>query len=263
MIKTSLILALRSVARLYITLHCTRIKSFLKCIPESIATRLHEVVPDPIDGGIENHVVTVHDHLGNVLFKTLGYQVKNVYELGIDVQWDKKCVGYHENEEGVWVIFEDSTRERGDFLVGADGIHSAIRKQKIPKLISNHLGIMQCCTDVSPNKELFDRILSITGNNSSNAINESSRYRVSFGYSYPSEQHEKDDNWTYKNYELSTSKFPDDENPEMVLNDIKKRIKENRPQGGDAVHAMNPWIGIGTSNALTNLDEVNWKEISK
>ena len=53
---------------------------------------------------------------------------------------------------------------------------------------------------------------------------------------------------------------------------------------GDAVHAMNPWIGIGlfvlhhefcvrintlclpnffslgTSNALTNLDEVNWKK---
>ncbi|CAG8699344.1 11942_t:CDS:2 [Funneliformis mosseae] len=193
----------------YITLH--ERKSFLKCIPESIDTRLHEVVPDPIDGGIENHVVTVHDHLGNVLFKTPGYQVKNVYELGIDVQWDKKCVGYHENEEGVWVIFEDGTRGRGDFLVGADGIHSAIRKQKIPELISNHLGITQCCTDVAPNKELFDRILSITGNNSSNAINESSRYRVSFGYSYPSEQHEKDDNWTYKDYELSTSKFPDDE----------------------------------------------------
>ncbi|CAG8673424.1 7561_t:CDS:2, partial [Funneliformis mosseae] len=127
----------------HITLHCKGVISFLKCIPESIATRLHEVVPDPIDGGIENHVVTVHDHLGNVLFKTPGYQVKNVYELGIDVQWDKKCVGYHENEEGVWVIFEDGTRGRGDFLVGADGIHSA---------------------NVATNKELFDRILSITGN---------------------------------------------------------------------------------------------------
>ena len=58
----------------HITLHCKGVKSFLKCIPESIATRLHEVVPDPIDGGIENHVVTVHEHLGNVLFSKLNNQ---------------------------------------------------------------------------------------------------------------------------------------------------------------------------------------------
>jgi 2-polyprenyl-6-methoxyphenol hydroxylase-like FAD-dependent oxidoreductase len=43
---------------------------------------------------------------------------------GIDVQWSKKCIGYDEDEEGVWAIFEDGTRERGDLLVGADGIHS-------------------------------------------------------------------------------------------------------------------------------------------
>lgn len=184
----------------------------------------------------------------------------------------------------------------------------------------NHLGITQCCADITPNKELMDRMLSITGNSlcqvtmgpkgdctflmfrlfpidsNDNNNNETSYYRVSFAYSYPSENHEKNDNWTYKDDELPTSKFPDDENPEFVFNDIKKRIKENRPKGkltdiflefwdlaksriendhencyplrrrplrdidpgsvdqwettrvtllGDAIHAMNPWVGIG------------------
>ncbi|GBB90556.1 hypothetical protein RclHR1_17550003 [Rhizophagus clarus] len=60
-------------------------------------------------------------------------------------------------------------------------------------------------------------------------IDSSSHYRVSFDYSYPSEDYEKNDNWTYKDDELPTSKFPDDENPEFVFNDIKRRIdpKEN------------------------------------
>jgi 2-polyprenyl-6-methoxyphenol hydroxylase-like FAD-dependent oxidoreductase len=47
---------------------------------------------------------------------------------GVDVQWEKKCVGYHEDEEGVWANFEDGTRERGDLLVGSDGIHSPSKK---------------------------------------------------------------------------------------------------------------------------------------
>ncbi|CAG8709651.1 8239_t:CDS:2, partial [Funneliformis mosseae] len=103
-----------------------RVKSLLKRIPKAIATRIHEVVPDPIGDGIENHVVTVHDHLGNILFKTPGYQGR-LRDLLLEVLTCNgvKCVGYHENEEGVWAIFEDGTKESGDFLVGADGIHSA------------------------------------------------------------------------------------------------------------------------------------------
>ncbi|CAG8674930.1 2694_t:CDS:2 [Funneliformis caledonium] len=101
-----------------------------------------------------------------------------------------------------------------------------VRKQKIPELKINHLGITQYCIDVAPNKELFDRILSITGNNFSNEINESSRYRVSFAYSYPSEQHEKDDNWTYMDFELSTSKFPDKKILKCILMISRKELKK-------------------------------------
>ncbi|PKY46125.1 FAD/NAD(P)-binding domain-containing protein [Rhizophagus irregularis] len=351
----------------HITLNNKGVKSLFNCIPESISSRLHEVVLDNKLEHQEHHSSCLYDHKGNVLFKTPGYQVKNIYEFnklnnmftiivtfrdrlrdllleGIDVKWGKKCIGYHEDDDNVWAIFDDGTRERGDLLIGADGIHSPIRKQKIPELKINHLGITQCCVDITPNKELMDRMLSITGNSlcqitmgpkgdctflmfrlfpidSNDNNNETSYYRVSFAYSYPSENHEKNDNWTYKDDELPTSKFPDDENPEFVFNDIKKRIKENRPKGkltdiflefwdlaksriendheicyplrrrplrdidpgsvdqwettrvtllGDAIHAMNPWVGIGTNsaiedaelltNALANWSKDNWKE---
>ncbi len=121
--------------------------------------------------------------------------------------------------------------------------------------------------------------------------------------------------------------YKDDENPEEVFNDIKRRIKENRPEGeltsiilelwdlakvrndnkekspfkttfdqlkkrplkdidplsvkewettrvtllGDAAHAMNPWMALGTNSAIEdafclseafgNLNKNNWKEI--
>jgi len=200
-----------------------------------------------------------------------------------------------------------------------------VRKKKIPELKINHLGITQCCVDIAPNKELVDRMIAITGNSVvqftigpkgdatfiifrlipiglSNSDDESTRYRITFYYSYPSEPHEKHEDWTHKDDELFVPKFPDDENPDQVFNDIKKRIKEDRPKGkltdillelweltklriendyqnypyktfyplrrrplrdidpgtvdqwettrvtllGDAVHAMNPWFGIGS-----------------
>ncbi|RIA84242.1 hypothetical protein C1645_832565 [Glomus cerebriforme] len=319
----------------HITLNNIGVKSLLKCIPESIATRLHEVVLDPISDKLEDHSLSIYDHSGNVLFKTPGYQVKNIYEFsklyniftlivtfrdrlrdllleGVDVQWGKKCIGYHEDEEGVWAIFEDGTRERGDLLVGADGIHSPIRKQKIPGLKINHLGITQCCVDITPNKELLHRMLTITGNSlcqvtmgpkgdctflmfrlypidSSNENDgSSSHYRVLFAYSYPSENNEKNDNWTYKDDELPTSNFliilnKIDHDHEKYSYPLRRRPLRDIDPGtidqwdttrvtllGDAIHAMNPWVGIGTNsaiedaelltNALANWNEYNWKE---
>jgi len=36
----------------------------------------------------------------------------------------KKCIGYEETEEGVWVKFGDGSQEFCDILVGADGVNS-------------------------------------------------------------------------------------------------------------------------------------------
>jgi 2-polyprenyl-6-methoxyphenol hydroxylase-like FAD-dependent oxidoreductase len=42
----------------------------------------------------------------------------------INVEWNKKFVRYEETETGVTAYFEDGTSALGDFLVGADGLHS-------------------------------------------------------------------------------------------------------------------------------------------
>jgi 2-polyprenyl-6-methoxyphenol hydroxylase-like FAD-dependent oxidoreductase len=40
----------------------------------------------------------------------------------------RECVGFEEDEQGVTARFADGKAERGDFLIGADGIHSIVRR---------------------------------------------------------------------------------------------------------------------------------------
>ncbi|EFA83425.1 hypothetical protein PPL_03571 [Heterostelium album PN500] len=51
---------------------------------------------------------------------------------GIDVHYGMKFKSYTEDNDGVSVFFEDGSCERADFLVGADGVHSVVRHQKLP-----------------------------------------------------------------------------------------------------------------------------------
>jgi 2-polyprenyl-6-methoxyphenol hydroxylase-like FAD-dependent oxidoreductase len=45
------------------------------------------------------------------------------------VQTNRECTGFEADTGGVAALFSDGSRERGDILIGADGIHSAIRIQ--------------------------------------------------------------------------------------------------------------------------------------
>jgi len=45
------------------------------------------------------------------------------------VSLGKECVGFEDDGAGVTVRFSDGTHERGTLLVGADGIHSAVRRK--------------------------------------------------------------------------------------------------------------------------------------
>jgi 2-polyprenyl-6-methoxyphenol hydroxylase-like FAD-dependent oxidoreductase len=45
------------------------------------------------------------------------------------VETGRECVGFEADGAGVSALFADNSREHGDFLVGADGIHSVIRGQ--------------------------------------------------------------------------------------------------------------------------------------
>ena len=103
-------------------------------------------MPNPIPN-VEHHGFSLSDHTGKILLKPPSKQVKDVYELekvssgfsaiityrdrlrdvlseNVPIQWDKKCIGYEETEEGVWVFFKDGSQEFCDILVGADGINS-------------------------------------------------------------------------------------------------------------------------------------------
>src|SRR4051794_5944699 len=52
--------------------------------------------------------------------------------LGDSFHLGKPAVGYEEDAEGVTVHLADGSSARGDVLVGADGIRSAIRRQRLP-----------------------------------------------------------------------------------------------------------------------------------
>ncbi|RIB08352.1 hypothetical protein C2G38_2211872 [Gigaspora rosea] len=63
---------------------------------------------------------------------------------------------------GVWALFEDATKELGEILVGCDGFHSNIRKQKLPSLKIKNLGFTIVTADVAPTKKQIDRLFSIS-----------------------------------------------------------------------------------------------------
>jgi 2-polyprenyl-6-methoxyphenol hydroxylase-like FAD-dependent oxidoreductase len=62
-------------------------------------------------------------------------------EVGLEVSFRKKFVGAVEREGGVDVSFEDGTTGVFDFLVGADGIHSTVRRTLYPELTPKFLNM--------------------------------------------------------------------------------------------------------------------------
>ncbi|UII55375.1 FAD-dependent oxidoreductase [Cytobacillus spongiae] len=48
------------------------------------------------------------------------------------VQYDKKLVDFHQDLDGVELVFQDGSVHKTDFVIASDGIHSAIRKKLLP-----------------------------------------------------------------------------------------------------------------------------------
>ncbi|HEY0320848.1 MAG TPA: FAD-dependent monooxygenase [Pyrinomonadaceae bacterium] len=56
------------------------------------------------------------------------------------VRLNAKCIRFEEDEAGVSVHFSDGQMDRGQLLVGADGIHSVVREQLFPEVKLRYSG---------------------------------------------------------------------------------------------------------------------------
>ncbi|EXX74807.1 uncharacterized protein OCT59_023705 [Rhizophagus irregularis] len=159
----------------------------MNCIPSSVALNLPKAIPNPVPD-VEYHGVSANDHEGNLLLRPLFKQFKNIYEIAeipdhflsvtvayrdrlrdvllenVPVQWGKKLVRYEETDEGVWVNFDDGSREFCDILVDASGVNFPVRKQKIPELQINDIGATFVVANVVVPKHLIDRLIKVNGN---------------------------------------------------------------------------------------------------
>ncbi|CAG8458408.1 3396_t:CDS:2 [Dentiscutata erythropus] len=299
------------------------VTSLFYCTPPEVQARFPEAMPDPISK--EQHTIAMIDHFGKQLFHIPQPKFKSIYEIesiktdfagiityrnrlrdvlleGVDIQWGKKCIGYEESEDGVWVLFEDGTKEFGDLLIGADGINSPIRKQKVPNLEIFNLGVTSIDVDIAVPKHLADKFAALY----SNALMQKSLGRNG------------DSTFSLMRLiPIDQSDEPlDDDNPESVIKHAILRIKQLRPPCeltdllielfslvpysdpgkknlfrtynpprrrplrdidplsvppwkddrivllGDAAHAMNPILGLGANNALQDA-ELLTKELLK
>ncbi|CAG8718885.1 4994_t:CDS:2 [Dentiscutata erythropus] len=240
-----------------IYIHRRGITSLFYCTPAEVQARLPEAIPNSIPK--EHHAIAIIDHVGRHLLYVPQQKFKSIYEIeplkhdfagmvafrnrlrdvlleGVDVQWDKKCVGYEECDNGVWALFEDGTREFGDLLIGADGINSPIRKQKVPSLEIIDLGVTSIDVDIEIPKNLADRLMFVYANSLMQKslgrngdsffsmmrfipIDQSDEpsYRVTLGYGYPT------------NLDIKDNIVIDDKNPEAIIKHAITRIKQLRP----------------------------------
>ncbi|CAG8788632.1 19771_t:CDS:2, partial [Gigaspora rosea] len=130
----------------------------------------------------------------------------------------------------------DGTREFGDLLIGADGINSPIRKQKVPNLEIFDLGVISVTVDIAIPKNLANRLLSIYSNSLvQQSIGKNGDFHFSFFRLIPID---KSDEPTYRatlcyiyptRYDIKDNISIDDNDPESVIKQTISRIRQLRP----------------------------------
>lgn len=68
------------------------------------------------------------------------------------VHLGKRCVACHQTTEGVVADFEDGSEERGDFLIGSDGLYSTVRQTLFPSARLRYSG-QTCWRGVSTSSQ--------------------------------------------------------------------------------------------------------------
>ncbi|KAI1816161.1 FAD/NAD(P)-binding domain-containing protein [Poronia punctata] len=66
----------------------------------------------------------------------------------LHIQWGKRATRVEHSHEGVEVHFDDGTSAKGDILVGADGVHSIVKKHLLQHAVSSGLNLVPLATIV-------------------------------------------------------------------------------------------------------------------
>jgi 2-polyprenyl-6-methoxyphenol hydroxylase-like FAD-dependent oxidoreductase len=96
-------------------------------------------MPDDEHGSTQGHLISGPSGHMNVNRTTL----REILLAGLDdiVHFGKALSHYESDENGVTAIFEDGTKAKGDLLVGADGIRSPVRRQRLPHAQTQDSGV--------------------------------------------------------------------------------------------------------------------------
>lgn len=98
---------------------------------------------------------TIHDVEMSSIRDLFGYTTVAIHRADLQAQLlqaipkhkislGKAFAHYHKNEEGqLRIYFKDQSVAEAQYLIGADGIHSAVRQQLFPKSVLRYAG--QCC----------------------------------------------------------------------------------------------------------------------
>jgi 2-polyprenyl-6-methoxyphenol hydroxylase-like FAD-dependent oxidoreductase len=98
---------------------------------------------DVMAHGVAVHAAEVRAARGELLFAVpyaeLGWETVGILRGDLQrvllaavpdtaIRFGRECIGVQQDEDGVVALFADGERERGELLVGADGIRSAVRR---------------------------------------------------------------------------------------------------------------------------------------
>lgn len=62
---------------------------------------------------------------------------------GVEVKWDHQCTGFEQHEDSVTATFANGETATGSFVIGCDGLHSAIRIGLFGKETASYTGLTQ------------------------------------------------------------------------------------------------------------------------
>jgi flavin-dependent dehydrogenase len=108
-------------------------------VPDAIKAQIPSSYTNPFmkfEGGEEESIPAYNGVTGDVLFRmnhpggrrVSRQELRRVLLGGVDVQWGKAVEDLGYEEEGVRITFADGTTALADFVVGADGASSMVRR---------------------------------------------------------------------------------------------------------------------------------------